>query len=118
MPDLELRRKVAVARGLESLRTGDGCCALHAKNYGCVPEWDCDLSAAGALWAEMAQAGRQVNLSEAPTPDDDGFVGAWAWDQTESDGAQVGVAAVDVPDAKERLCIAICKLWLAWKVPS
>lgn len=116
MPDLALRRRIAELRGwgdfYEPIDSPPQ--TLSGKNpHGIrvtpVPTWDCDPDAALDLWAEIPTYRR---IGETPHS-----IRA----TQESDGNPFGrihvadVMAEECPDQKERLCLAIARLWLAWR---
>ena len=118
MVDFELRRKVAEMRGFSNFKEdpegfhgqGGRDCRLHAKAPNvpyttCIPEWECDLDAAGDLWAEMVAAGKTLSI------DDDGF----CLSAILSPKVSIHIEFEQVKDPKERLARAIALIWVAWK---
>jgi len=117
MPDFELRRKVAKKRGWIDLYEppSEATGTLSGKNPNGiriipVPEWECDLGAAGDLWAEMVWEGVLPRATERKSGcylgfDGDGE-GRLHWETVDE---------AEVPDPKERLARAITLLWAAWR---
>jgi hypothetical protein len=111
MADLTLRRRIAGLRGwVDLVYIGVGWQGRPWPDGGMddVPEWDCDLAAAGELWAEI--------VSDDSTPlvlpnFTETYQGSAAADGR---GSVAYVNKTEVPDPAERLARAIALLWLSW----
>jgi hypothetical protein len=115
MADLALRRRIAELRGwVDLVYIGVGWQGRPWPDGGMddVPEWDCNLAAAGELWAEMVEGRQLIRIEEGELHD------TFAWIEPppgEANSLSIIVEAAEVPDPAERLARAIALIWLAWK---
>lgn len=105
MTDLKLRRRIAELKGIYT---------LERHGADAFPAWECDLAAAGELWAELENLEWDDTVSASIDRCDSTRIEAYVQNTFGENICLVEVYSIDIPDPAERLARAIALLWVAW----